>query len=240
MKEYLLTPRDILQNAHLTPAHLVYKIENTHLHCARIPINLRGGLMVIGRVEGKFTSSLVSEIIAECLRREFEGLLIALPALPDAEYKSFARELSSAFSKKNLALHLPVTYSSCGNANFLIPGICNSGSFSQYVTDAVRDLKHISIELSLTSFESNILTGALQPISREKLNTALSQSGAMPFYSATLCTNYFTYNDSFILFDTPETLKIKRDVAKKAGASACFYFISPSDTETIKKLSENY
>ncbi len=239
MKEYLLTPRFSLQNSRLSPAHLVYKTENGHLQSARISINLHGGLMVIGRVDGILNSALVAEIVTECMRREFEGLLIALPALPTDDSRAFATELSLAFSKRNLALHLPVTYSSCGNGSFLVPGICNSGSFSQYITDAVHDLGRVSVELSLTSFESDILTGALTPISRDKLKSMLA-CGAMPFYSASLCTNYFTHNDSFILFDTPETLKIKRDTAKNAGASTCFFFIAPDETDAIKKLSESY
>lgn len=239
MKEYLLTPHNTMQRPHISPAHLVYKIENSHLYCSKIPLNLRGGLMVIGHVVPPFSSALISEIITECLRRDFEGLLIALPAVATDECKQFASELSSAFSRKNLSLHLPVTYSSCKNANFLIPGICSSGSFSQYVSDAVHDLGHISVELSLTSFKSDIHTGALTPMKREELNAKLT-AGAMPFYSATLCTNYFTHNDNFILFDTPETLKIKRDTVKASGAVSCFYFISPNDTDTIKKLYESY
>ncbi len=234
MKEYLIGTG---KSTPIPSAHLLYRLCDSRLLSKVLPINLRGGVMVIGKVSGSLNSSAISHILNECLRREFEGLLIALPPIPDEESVLFARELSSAFFKKNIPLYMPVTYSDCGVSSYLIPGICHSGSFSDYLTDMVKNHKSLSLELSLSAFEVGINDNKVLPITQEKLSELIVLSNSMTFYSSSLCTNYFTYKDKFIMFDTPDTLKIKRDVAEKCGISACFYFISPKNETAIEKLT---
>lgn len=234
MKEYLIGTGKLTP---IPPAHLLYKLCDSRLLSKVLPINLRGGVMVIGKVTGKLEASVIASIITECLRREFEGALIALPPTPDEESIIFAKELSNSFLRKKIPLYLPVTYSSYCEASYLIPGICHSGSFSDYLSDMKRNYKSLSLELSLSAFEVGINDNKVLPITQEKLSELIALSNSMTFYSSSLCTNYFTYKDKFIMFDTPDTLKIKRDVAEKCGISTCFYFISPKNEPAIEKLT---
>ena len=235
MREFLLCTNELASKTRFIPAHFIYKIKDSRLLRGQIPINLRGGMMAIGRIEGALPPSLASSIASECLRRAYIGALVALPPVPSKESVDFAKALATLFSAKKLELHIPISYSFCCNAHFLLPGMIHSGSFYDYLNDTKE--KPLSIELSCCAFELQIPRGeSAVPISQDELNSALSQSGAMTFYSDKLCTNYFTHDGKFILFDTPETLAVKRKVAESVGIDTCFYLISPKNKTALAKL----
>ena len=243
MKEYLVCKPEYARKTRFLPAHLIYKIENGRLFREQIPVSLNGGVMVVGKICGELDFLLTRKILAECLRFNFHGVMLALPPIPCDNTLSFSIELSSQLKKKGITLFLPMTYSACNDAVLLIPAMTNNASFYNYLNNIC--LKHparkFSLELTSDAIEFKIPQEENSqgiPIPGDKLKELLSDD-VMTFYSHDLCTNYFTCKGSFYIFDTPGTLMSKKNVAKALGISSCFYVISPKNTAFLQKLEES-
>ncbi len=241
MNEYLICTPDYAKKTRFIPAHLIYKIENGHLFRQQIPISLNGGVMVIGSICGALNIALAKRILTECLRFNFSGVFLALPPLPEDASLDFARELCDLLVSKNIKLFLPLTYSACNSAMLLVPAINTSSSFHNYLEDVcirysperlVLELSTQPIEFKIPQKEPNFGV----PISFEQLKELIH--GAMTFYSHDLCTNYFTYDSSFIVFDTPETFAVKRKIAESFGINSCFYLVNLKNTAILEKLEQ--
>lgn len=244
MKEYLVCKPDYAKKTRFLPAHLIYKIENGHLFREQIPLSLNGGVMVIGKTAGDLPIALCTKIIAECFRFNFHGIFMNLPPIPDENTLKFVKTLQNTAVKKNIILHLPLTYSVCDGVCLSVPAVNTVCSFSEYLMSIVRNYpnRKLSLELSTHPMAFKIPQEEPNqgvPISDSTLKELLENSGDITFYSSDLCTNYFTSGNRFIVFDTPSTLKVKRDLAKKFGFDSCFYLISPKSTAILQKLEEN-
>lgn len=243
MKEYLVCKPEYARKTRFLPAHLIYKIENGHLMREQIPVSLNGGVMVVAKIIGELDFLLTKKILAECTRFNFRGVMLALSPIPDKNAVAFADELCNLLKSKKISLYLPLTYSHCTDAILLIPAITNNCSFSDYLKEicAEHPSRKFSLELTAQCIEFKIpqkesVHGV--PISNKRLKELL-ESGVMTFYSHELCTNYFTHSGSFFVFDTPETLKVKKEIAENLGISSCFYVISPKNTVFLQKLEES-
>jgi len=243
MHEYLVCKPEYARRTRFLPAHLIYKIENGHLLREQIPISLNGGIMVVGKIVGDLDFMLIKRILSECLRFNFHGVMLALPPIPNDNALSFAIELGSQLKQKRIKLLLPLTYSACNDAVLLIPSITVHFNFNNYLYEVCKDypsrkfcLELIAEAVEFTIPQKDNAQGV--PISNDKLKALLSD-GVMTFYSSELCTNYFTKNGSFFVFDTPETFKVKRNAALSLGISSCLYLISPLNTSFLQKLEES-
>lgn len=249
MKEYLVCAPAYASNTRFTPAHLVYRIKDGHLLREQIPLTLRGGLMVIGRMDGGFgkISELVTHIMRECIRFDFSGILLALPPVPTADATEFAQSVVRAFQIKKLAVYLPVTYATfCSDACFLVPGAISTGSFSGYLNELCEKHTgiHLALELACEAMDYIAPPDSNAPGARltsAALHELLDTTSAMTFYSTDLCCNYFTYSDTqnqlhFVLFDTAESLLAKKELAQAAGFDAVFYLIPPKKSAVLRKL----
>lgn len=249
MKDYLVCAPAYALKTRFIPAHLIYRIKNGHLLREQIPMTLRGGLMVIGRVSEGFgnISELVTQMVRECLRFDFAGVFLALSPVPTAETTEFAQAVIQTFHAKNLVVYLPLTYASlCDDARFLVPGMISSGSFSGYLHDLSE--KHtktrLAIELSCEALDFPMPPDGNMPgkhLTPKILRETLESTCAMTFYSTDLCCNYFTYVDSqnqahFVIFDTAESILAKKALADEAGFDAAFYLIPPKNDTVLKKL----
>ena len=243
MKEYLVCKPEYARKTRFLPAHLIYKIENGRLMREQIPVSLNGGVMVVGKIVGELDFLLARKILTECTRFNFHGVMLALSPIPDKNAVAFADELCNLLKSRKISLYLPLTYSDCTDAILLIPAITNSFGFADYLNKICSEhpSRKFSLELSAHAIEFKIpqkesIQGT--PVINEYLKKLLN-SGVMTFYSRELCTNYFTYDGSFFVFDTPETLKVKKEIAESLGISSCFYIISPQNTVFLQKLEES-
>ena len=227
MKEYLVGMPSPTEQTRFIPAHMMYCIRDGRLLRERSPLSLHGGLMAVGRVTGALpdASALADQLVRECLRLDFSGVLLALPPVPTtpcAKLASFAPE-----------------------ARLLVPGMIAAGSFFEYLRALCQ--KHGGAQLALElccealdfSMPVDHTPGKYLP--PDALHSLLDASGAMTFYSSALCCNYFTYADAqgqthFVVFDTAESLRSKRDVARTVGLDAVFYLIPPGNEHALSKL----
>ena len=239
MKEYIFTPPKV-KNTRFTPAHLIYRIANGRLLREQIPLSLRGGMMVIGRIDKTPDISLCSSIVRECMRFDFEAVLAALSPIPRDDDIAFAHSLHESLSKKDIPLYLPLPYiNECDVA--IVPGFVTEGKFSEQLKEMCRNHapSSLALELSDTPLDFIMPMKSLFPITYDKLHTLLEQTGAMTFYSADLCSNYFTYSDSsthLITFDTAQSLINKKNIAMSLGFNSCIYALSPQNLSIRQKL----
>ncbi|MBR5478922.1 MAG: hypothetical protein IKU84_01970 [Clostridia bacterium] len=244
MKEYLVCKPDYAKKTRFLPAHLIYKIENGHLFREQIPLSLNGGMMVIGKIVGNLSHTLCAKIISECYRFNFHGVFMNLPPLPDESTLDFAKTLLNMAINKNIALHLPLTYSTCVGAYLTVPAINTICSFSEYLEGVCSNYPDhkLSLQLSTQPIAFKIPQETPNqgvPISNHTLKELLEKSGDITFYSPDLCTNYFSCGNRFVVFDTPSTLKVKRDLAEQFAFDSCLYLIPPKSTAVLQKLEEN-
>lgn len=248
MKEYLVGMPSPTEQTRFIPAHMMYCIRDGRLLRERSPLSLHGGLMAVGRVTGALpdASALADQLVRECLRLDFSGVLLALPPVPTTPCAALAETVAQRCAAKRLNAYLPMTYASFApEARLLVPGMIAAGSFFEYLHALCQ--KHgraqLALELCCEALDFSMpvdhTPGKYLP--PDALHSLLDATGAMTFYSSVLCCNYFTYADAqgqthFVVFDTAESLRSKRDVARTVGLGAVFYLIPPGNEHALSKL----
>lgn len=253
MKTYLtLTPaeRINLSSSPFSPAHMAYKIRSLHLMRGRISSNTRSGMMVITDIdtspaEGSF-KSLAAEIYNECLRRDFEGVILDFNSKPTADTSPFASNLCEKLCDMKLPIYVPYLYSVfCPDAKYIVSSSISGGSLREHL-DQLSDIHgstRLSVECERIAMDFMMPSPSAEGkrLSREELNALMQNTQAQTFYSPELCTNYFTYSDHtgkthFVIFDNAHSITDKLRLAQNLGFDSAF-LLYPEIDDIYKEIS---
>ena len=208
-------------------AHHRYRIgSNFHLLRAVSP-PVQGGLMVVcdyGYDGCSFQSHFVQEVLWECSRQKFSGVLFDFETSPPP-LRQCVVHLDAVFSDYPYTLYITEPYVPCApSGKVLISSAISGGTLTARITQAVEhfgtDRVVLALERSAEDFTIPAPSGCGTPLSSCHLENLLHQTGSSVFFSRELCTNYFTYLDRqeqahFVLFDTTETLLRKMEIARR-------------------------
>lgn len=219
----------------LPVGHMAYRIgPGGHLLRANIPINLRGGLMVIdgsgfnGRAD---TNVFCQQVIRECTARTFDGVILDFEGKPHPLLSQIVNKLGILLARRNWPLYVTEEYGGVSDqARVIIPSALSGGSLSKRLTEAVErygaDKVALGIQRTAEDFTLPAPTGTGVPLSRAELNRRIQSRGASIFFSDELCAHYFTYMSRqngahFVLFDNAASIRKKIHIAKQFGLCAC-------------------
>lgn len=226
-----------LQNWAATPAHLAYRMgRGPRLLRSDGASLLKGGLMVVddqGFDGFGPIAPFCQELVRECQARSFSGAVLDFESrLPPLE--QLAARLDELFAQRGWTLFVPEAYGLCApRARVLIPSALSGGSLDGRLREAGerfgRDRVVLALQRSAEDFFLPSPTGCGRPLERKELDDLRARLRPSVFFSQELCARYFTYmsRDSgahFVLFDDPDTLRRKVEVARAAGVRT---FLAP-------------
>lgn len=236
----LAAPPENIRQAALTQlpvAHMIYRIgRGYHLFRAQNAPVVSGGLMVVdtdGYTGGGPMSSLVSEIMSECEKRAFTGIVLDIGSAALRPLSPLAGQLEIEAEKHNLSLFVPQPLGAFNvNACVLIPSALSGGTLHDHITDALRQYGDgrvaLEIERIRMDFTLPAASGTGKAISAGELQSLMEQHSAKSFYSKDLCAYYFTYRDRksihFVLYDTAASIRRKLQLAGSLGIQYAFAY----------------
>ena len=219
----------------LPVGHVAYRIgPGAQLLRANIPLNLRGGLMVIdgtgfdGRGDA---AAFCQQVIRECGNRSFDGVILDFEGRPLPVLEQIVARLSGLLSKRGWPLYVPEHYGFCSDrARVIIPSALSGGSLEQRLREAVERFGHHRVALGVQrvaeDFSLPAPSGSGTSLTRQELSKRIAGRGANIFFSDELCAHYFTYmvrpsTAHFVLFDNAGSIRKKLQIARRLGLCAC-------------------
>ena len=142
---YLVAPPESVSAAAATGfkvAHMIYRIgRGYHLFRSERARVSSGGLLVVdtgGYTGGGPSSALIAEIIGECHRRGFDGIILDVGNAPARPLFPLAGELGSAAKKNGLRLYVPAKMAdSSAEAIVLLPTALSGGTLQEHIVTAL-------------------------------------------------------------------------------------------------------
>lgn len=219
----------------LPVGHMAYRVgPGAHLLRANIPINLRGGLMVVdgSGFDGRGDAGpFCQQVIRECSARSFDGVILDFEGSPHPLLGQIANRLGTALSRRSWPLYVTEEYAGFSDqARIIIPSALSGGSLSQRLTEAVErygaERVALGVQRIAEDFTLPAPSGSGTPLSRQELSRRIESRGAAVFFSDELCAHYFTYMSRqngahFVLFDNAGSIRKKLQVARSLGLHAC-------------------
>ncbi len=237
-KLILTAPPDAAREAtsHGFPVgHMAYRVgPGAHLLRANIPINLRGGLMVVdgGGFDGRGEAGpFCQQVIRECSARGFDGVILDFEGRPHPLLGQIVNRLGALLSRRGWPLYVTEEYAGFSDqARVIIPSALSGGSLSQRLSEAVERYGTGRVALGVQRVAEDFTlpapSGSGVPLSRQELSRRIESRGAAIFFSDELCAHYFTYMSRqsgahFVLFDNAGSIRKKLQVARNLGLCAC-------------------
>lgn len=237
-KLILTAPPDAAREAtsHGFPVgHMAYRVgPGAHLLRANIPINLRGGLMVVdgGGFDGRGEAGpFCQQVIRECSARGFDGVILDFEGRPHPLLGQIVNRLGALLSRRGWPLYVTEEYAGFSDqARVIIPSALSGGSLSQRLSEAAERYGTGRVALGVQRVAEDFTlpapSGSGVPLSRQELSRRIESRGAAIFFSDELCAHYFTYMSRqsgahFVLFDNAGSIRKKLQVARNLGLCAC-------------------
>ena len=190
----------------------------------------RGGLIGLSdRCTGAIPriDTLCRTIVAECVKRGFQGVLADFETNPYSDRLSFLSHLSARLSARGMALYCPLSLPAEGAA--LLVGTGLSGG----------SLRALLEETVMMDFPLPCPSGCGTPLTREELLALREKHPSSVYFSRELMAKYFTYSAGngthFVLFDDAETLRQKVKLAQNLGIQTAFLMF-PEISDLLPEL----
>lgn len=219
----------------LPVGHIAYRIgPGGYLLRANIPINLRGGLMVISAGECNQradANNICQQIVRECIARSFDGVILDFEGSPTPQLGQIVSKLGILLFRRGWPLYVTEEYGGITDrARVIIPSALSGGSLSKRLTEALERFGPgkvaLGIQRTAEDFPLPSPSGSGVPLSREELAKRIQTRGASIFFSDELCAHYFTYMSRqngahFVLFDNAASIRKKIQIAQNLNLCAC-------------------
>lgn len=186
----------------------------------------RGGLMGLSdRCTGAIPriDTLCRTIVAECVKRGFQGVLADFETNPYSDRLSFLSRLSARLSARGMALYCPLSLPAEGAALLVGTGLSGGSLRALLEETACRygaERLALDLERVMMDFPLPCPSGCGTPLTREELLVLREKHPSSVYFSRELMAKYFTYSAGnsthFVLFDDA------RDLAAKGQACAEF------------------
>jgi len=194
----------------------------------------RGNLMGVYQTDDLKTADagrFSRDVLTECLTHGFGGVYIDFD--PSAADK--AERLSHLLASRGVAHFVPHTLAQAAPRAYLtVPSAISGGSYLDMLDDyKIRyNNRRLCLEVVrvCSDFELPAKNAAGRALSARELQQLLAAAGGHPYFSRELCAKYFTTrapdgNAHFVLFDDPETVRIKIKEAFDKDLRAAFVMI---------------
>ena len=188
----------------------------------------RGGLMGLSdRCTGAIPriDTLCRTIVAECVKRGFQGVLADFETNPYSDRLSFLSRLSARLSARGMALYCPLSLPAEGAALLVGTGLSGGSLRALLEETACRygaERLALDLERVMMDFPLPCPSGCGTPLTREEL-----------------LAKYFTYSEGngthFVLFDDAETLRQKVRLAQGLGIQTAFLMF-PEISDLLPEL----
>ena len=232
-----LTPSRLaaVRGLHTTLAHVAYRIGGDgRLWAASLPPEIRGGWMMLEEPETAPISrpeSAAKEIVRECIRRRFAGVIADFEAPPTRDRAALLRLIGQQLPQ-GLQLWVPETFGSASPRSVvLISTAISGGSLHQRLEEAIRrwGVRRVALDgvRLRMDFTLPAPSGEGQPLCAEEFSRL--RQGQPVYFSPELCARYFTYRSvsqvHFVLFDDAETLRRKAQTGASLGLEKILYML---------------
>jgi hypothetical protein len=222
-----------VQSLGLPLAHMAYRVgEGGCLLRSDIPVDLRGGLMVLsdsGWAENGDCASLPQQVVRECARRGFEGVLCDFDRPPAPPLGQFITHMGEQAARRGWRLFVPLSYAKFSpHARLLVPSALSGGSLEVRLQELAEQYGAQRLTLAIDRMAEDFFlpapSGSGTPLSREVLARRIQQRQPSVFFSRELCAHYFTYMSRetgahFVLFDDGASIREKFQLARRLGIS---------------------
>ena len=232
----------------LTVAHMVYRIgRGYHLFRSEHAHTGDGGLMVVdtdGYTGGGPSMTLISEIIGECRRRSFDGIVLDIGAAPARSVFPLAGKLGEEARAYGLRLYVPEKLAdACSSAVVLVPTALSGGTLHEHIVSALGryGVGRVALEIERVRMDFTLpaLRGTGKELTAGALNDLMQSYRRRIFFSEALYAQYFTYHDKkgthFVLFDDADSIRRKLILATRMGIEHSFLFF-PHVSDLIGEL----
>lgn len=212
----------------LLTAHMAYRIGNgPTLLGIRLPDDLQGGLMYLDCLGFDGMGDPLpccSQILGECRRRNFRGILCDFEGPPTNCLSLLLSTLDQHCAKEGWALHVPESCAAhAPSARVLIPSSVTKGTLERRLRLAkerygparpVLAVEWLREDLPLPSDRRG------DPLSQLALEDQIRRLEPAVFFDRGLCAHYYTYRSGdgqahFVLFDTARSLRAKIALAEQ-------------------------
>lgn len=238
MKTILVTPPELCKNALLfgvPVAHLAYKIGGGgHLYRANIPLNLRGGLMVIsdgGDYDKESPESFAQEVSRECINRGYRGVVADFQSSTSSYLSSVIMSMSDSLERQGIDLYIPEAYArSSSYAKIIISSALSGGTLRKRMEEVIdrlgahrvsMEIERMRMDFTLPSYDGNG-----KSLTSEELKNLMAIHGSQSFFSDALCAYYFTYREKgevhFVIYDDLGSIRKKIFLSRKLGIDSVF------------------
>ena len=248
---FLAAPQEYIDAAAqtgCTVANMIYRIgRGYHLYRAQGTDQIRGGVMVVdtdGYVGGGPQNALVSEIIGECEKKGFSGIVLDTAGRSLPYFMSLAVRLGNAAEGLGVKTYVPEALAAAGGQTVvLLPTALSGGTLADHIGDALTRYGPgrvaLEIERVRMDFSLPAVTGTGKELTEEELQGLVDRYRPSSFLSRELCAWYFTYRDKkgtrFVLYDNAASIRRKLSVAAKLGVETAFMFF-PQVADIIDKI----
>ena len=219
-----------VQSLGLPLGHMAYRIgkEGSLLRCD-IPINLRGGVMVLSDTEysGGDCVFLLQQILRECSARGFDGILCDFDLPPAPPLEQLISRLGEQCARRGWKLFVPLSYAGTSSrTQLLVPSSLSGGSLEVRLQELGQQFGLSRLVLAIDRMAEDFFlpapSGSGTPLSREELRRRIEQRQPSVFFSRELCAHYFTYMSRetgahFVLYDDSASIRHKFALAHRLG-----------------------
>lgn len=228
----------------LPVGHMAYRVgPGAQLLRANIPINLRGGLMVVdgASFDGRGDpAAFCQQLVRECANRGFDGAILDFEGQPYPLLGQVIQRLGGMFARRGWPLYVTESYADYSDqVRVIIPSALSGGSLRKRLEEAAeRWGAHrvaLGIQRTAEDFTLPSPNGCGVPLTREELEERIRTRGASVFFSDELCAHYFTYMSRqsgahFVLFDNAASIRKKIRIAGQLGLCSCILAWPEIDT----------
>lgn len=236
----LAVPPAYIQQAlqtQLTLAFMMYKIgRGYHLFCVRDSAPTVGGYMLLdmrGLTGGGPTSTLIDELLRECARKSFQGIILEVGSKLSPSQQALAAKLSTAVIDYKLELYAPEAVAQASqSAIILLPTALSGGTFEDYIGQTIRKYGANRVALALDcvrmDFSLPSVHGVGHALTAIDLTDLMRRHHKYSFFSKDLCTNYFLYpvksGMHVVLYDDAFSIRKKLTVASALNIDKAILF----------------
>ena len=220
-------------------AHMAYRIgRGFRLYRSQRAGNAKDGFMVLdisGWTGGGPLTSLVDDIMRECLQRNFGGIVINIGSDPHPKsvLLTLLKALASATQSRGFLYFVPESLCDSGeNAIVRISASISGGTLERRIADSCNKYGSGRIALEIDRIRMDFTLPSPRGVGREtsddELRNLIHRHNPATFFSPELMVNYFMYqnnNDAhFVLYDDAESLRQKIVTAANSGIKHAFLF----------------
>ena len=222
---------DTLPRGRYRPAWASYRL-GPRLLSAMGSAAVRGGLLLVGdsRECGPH-DVLARDILRECLRRNYDG--VVLDWAHNGPDRGTLTALTGQLCRQyGLRLFVPERYAPyAAQATVLLNTAVSGGTLKSCLRDGVRRFGAARLALDLErlrlDFTLPLSANVRRPLTAGELRRL--REGKSVYFSEELCARYFTYRagseDHYVLFDDAQTLRKKAALAENMGVREGFFML---------------